>query len=75
MDSFDDWALTAAVFLPLVGAVVMLLVPADEERRHKVIALVTTLATLAVGVYLLVEFDYDEAGGAAVRASTSRGSR
>ena len=64
MDTFDDWALTLAVFLPLVGAVVMLLVPRARGGCHKVIALVTTLATLGVGVYLLVDFDYDDADGA-----------
>src|SRR5215211_7752796 len=63
MDTFDDWVLTLAVFTPLVGAIVMMLVPRDREDAHKVIALVTTLATLAMGVYLLVEFDYGEPRG------------
>ncbi len=63
MDTFDDYVLTAAVFLPLVGAIAMMLVPRDKELNHKVIALVTSLATLAVGVYLLVEFDYGESRG------------
>jgi NADH-quinone oxidoreductase subunit M len=63
MDTFDDWVLTAAVFLPLVGAIAMMLVPRDREATHKVIALVTTLATLAVGVYLLIEFDYGDSRG------------
>jgi NADH-quinone oxidoreductase subunit M len=58
MDTFDDWVLTAAVFTPLVGAIVMMLVPRDREDAHKLIALLTTLATMAVGVYLLVDFDY-----------------
>src|SRR5262245_63896 len=39
----------------------MLLVPRSEESTHKLIALVTTLATMAVGVLLLVEFNYDNA--------------
>ncbi|MDP9421025.1 MAG: NADH-quinone oxidoreductase subunit M [Actinomycetota bacterium] len=61
MDALDDLALTAAVFLPLVGAVVMLLTPRRQETVHKVIALLTTLATFAVGVYVLVRFDYRRA--------------
>jgi NADH-quinone oxidoreductase subunit M len=56
---FDNWALTAAVFLPMVGAALMMAWPKDQENGLKGIALLTTLATAAVGVYLLVQFDYD----------------
>src|SRR5215211_1304806 len=63
MDTFDDWVLTLAVFTPLVGAIVMMLVPRDREDAHKAIALLATLATLAFGVYLLVQFDYGEPRG------------
>jgi len=59
MEDFKDWALTVGVFLPLVGAAVMMLVPRANEELHKLLALVTSLATLGVGVYLLAEFDYD----------------
>ncbi|HVM51594.1 MAG TPA: NADH-quinone oxidoreductase subunit M [Acidimicrobiales bacterium] len=62
MDGFKDWALSLGVFLPLVGAAVMMVVPRAEEQLHKLIALVTSLATMAVGVYLLVDFDYGESG-------------
>jgi NADH-quinone oxidoreductase subunit M len=61
MDTFDDWALTLAVFLPLVGALVMMAWPRDAEGGLKGIALLTTGASLAVGVYLLTQFDYDAA--------------
>ncbi|MDQ3147954.1 MAG: NADH-quinone oxidoreductase subunit M [Actinomycetota bacterium] len=62
MDTLDEYALTAAVFLPLAGAIAMMLVPAREEMNHKVIALATTLATGGVGVYLALRFDYGAAG-------------
>jgi NADH-quinone oxidoreductase subunit M len=62
MDSFDDYALTAAVFLPVAGAIAMLIVPRAAESTHKWIALLTSLATLGVGGYLLASFDYDRAG-------------
>src|SRR5687767_12525676 len=55
---FDSWALSAAVFLPLVGVALMALVPRESEGTLKSLALLTTLATAAVGVYLLVQFDY-----------------
>ena len=59
MNGFDDWALTLAVFIPLVGAVVMMLIPRAEEELHKIVALVTTVATMAVGVGILTRYDYD----------------
>ncbi len=59
---FDAWALTLAVFLPAVGALVMMAVPRARELELKTIALGSSLATLAVGVYLLFAFDYGNAG-------------
>ncbi|HEX9994423.1 MAG TPA: proton-conducting transporter membrane subunit, partial [Acidimicrobiales bacterium] len=61
-DFLNDWGLTLGVFLPAVGAVVMLFVPRRNEAALKGVALVTTLATAAVGVLLLSWFDYDRAG-------------
>jgi NADH-quinone oxidoreductase subunit M len=58
----NNWALSVAVFLPLVGVAVMLFIPRAEENLHKAVALITALATAGVGVYLLVAFDYDRAG-------------
>jgi NADH-quinone oxidoreductase subunit M len=58
----NNWALSVAVFLPLAGVAVMLLIPRSQENLHKLIALVTTVATAAMGVYLLAAFDYDRAG-------------
>ena len=34
---FDAWALSLVVFLPLVGAIVMMAIPKAEEELHKVI--------------------------------------
>ena len=59
---FDAWALTLAVFLPAVGALVMMAVPRARELELKTIALGASLASLAVGVYLLFTFDYGNAG-------------
>jgi NADH-quinone oxidoreductase subunit M len=58
-DFLDTWGLTAMVFLPLVGAVVMMLVPKAEEELHKVIALGTSVATAVAGVLLTINFDWD----------------
>ncbi len=59
---FDAWTLTLAVFLPAVGALVMMAVPRARELELKMIALGASLVTLAVGVYLLFAFDYGNAG-------------
>ncbi len=39
MNWFDDWALTLAVFLPVVGMVIVLLIPRAEEGAQKLVAL------------------------------------
>jgi NADH-quinone oxidoreductase subunit M len=63
VDTGTFWnPLTYAVFLPLVGLLVMLVVPRAEESLHKLIALVTTLATAGIGIFLLTDFDYGSAG-------------
>ena len=63
MDVITDqnWLLSVGVFLPIAGVLVMLFVPRGEELLHKQIALVTALATFAVGIYTLTQFDYDQA--------------
>ena len=58
----NSWALTLAVFLPLVGVAVLALVPRESEGTIKGIALLTTLVTAAVGVWILVNFDYGDVG-------------
>jgi NADH-quinone oxidoreductase subunit M len=58
-DLLDGWGITAAVFLPLVGAAIMLCIPKAEETLHKVVALATSLVVLGVGVAMLAGFDYD----------------
>ncbi len=59
MDWFDSWALSLAVFVPLVGMAVLLVLPRKEEQVQKIVTLLATLVTLAVGVVILFRFDYD----------------
>ncbi|MFZ9158951.1 MAG: NADH-quinone oxidoreductase subunit M, partial [Ilumatobacteraceae bacterium] len=58
----QNWLLTVGTFLPMVGVVVMLFIPKADETMHKLVALVTALATLCVGIYTLTQFDFDQAG-------------
>jgi len=63
MENFlDDWGLTVAAFLPLVGVAVLLLIPRAMEEYHKAVALATSLLVLAVGIGVASYFDYDNAG-------------
>ncbi len=61
MDWFDSWALTLVTFLPLVGCAVVLAIPRAKEGLIKQVTLLTTAATLAVGLIILFQFDYDAA--------------
>jgi NADH-quinone oxidoreductase subunit M len=54
----SDWGLTIMVFLPLAGALAMLLIPRTEEHLHRTLALVVTLATAGVGAAVLADFNY-----------------
>jgi NADH-quinone oxidoreductase subunit M len=71
MNWFDDWALTLAVFIPLVGMGLMLVIPRAQEQAVKMTALLTSLATLGVGVGILVDFDYDAGGKLQFQANES----
>jgi NADH-quinone oxidoreductase subunit M len=59
-DFLNSWGLSLAIFVPLVGAVVMILIPKANEHLHKTIALATSLVVALVGVLLLSNFDYDK---------------
>lgn len=58
----NDWGLSLAIFLPIVGTIAMLLIPRKEEDAHKWIALITSVAVLVVTVLLMTNFDYDRSG-------------
>ena len=60
MNGFDHWVLTGAIFLPIVGAVLIGFIPRANEVRIKTVALGTTLVTLACGVYMIFEFNYSD---------------
>ena len=60
--SNHNWALTVGTFLPLVGVIIMLFIPKAEEALIKSVAIATAIATLAVGIYTMVQFDFGNAG-------------
>src|SRR5689334_5274583 len=62
MDWFDNWALTLAVFIPIVGMVIVLLIPKAEDNLIKAVALLATLLTGADGIGILANFNLDDGG-------------
>ena len=59
--SDNNWVLTVGTFLPLVGVLIMLFIPKADEALAKAVGIITAAATLAVGVFTLVKFNYDKA--------------
>src|SRR5204863_8926933 len=64
MHTFDDWVLTGSIFIPMIGAAVLMILPRENELWLKGTALLASLVTLGFGVYLLANFDYDNAKSA-----------
>jgi NADH-quinone oxidoreductase subunit M len=56
----DNWLLTVGTFLPLVGVLLMMFIPASEEKTHKQIGILTSAVTAAVGAYTLLRFDFGQ---------------
>jgi NADH-quinone oxidoreductase subunit M len=50
---------TGAIFIPVLGAIVIAFIPRTWEFSIKSVALATTLVTLGLGVYLVADFNYD----------------
>ena len=57
----QQWLLSLGTFLPLAGVLVMLFIPKRDEALVKGTAVVTAAATLLVGAYTLIQFDYGQA--------------
>ena len=59
-DLLNGWGPTAATFLPVLGMLVLLVIPKAEENLAKIVALVTTSAVFVVVGLMLLNFDYDQ---------------
>src|ERR671918_2503549 len=72
MDWFDSgWGLTLAIFLPVVGMAIVVMIPREQELAIKSVALLTTVATFGVSVALIALFDYDKTGD--LNSETNKG--
>jgi NADH-quinone oxidoreductase subunit M len=61
-NGWEDWAISIATFLPLVGAVVIAFVPSSQERTIRGLGIAFTGAALVVAIAIAVGFDYGAAG-------------
>ncbi len=62
MNLVEEWGITLAVFLPLLGAIVIALTPKGMEGIQKILALAATGAALLVGLALTFAFEHGEPG-------------
>ncbi len=62
MDWFDSWALTLVVFVPLVGALVLGLIPKEKETAIKGAGLATAAIAFIVSLGVIVGFDFGARG-------------
>jgi NADH-quinone oxidoreductase subunit M len=62
MEWLQDWGISLATFLPVVGAIVLLFIPSRNDRLIKIVGSAFALAALIVGILMLFEFNFDDAG-------------
>src|ERR1043165_8363413 len=56
--TWQQWAITITTFLPIAGAVVVMLVPSSKDRMIRGLGVVTTALALACAVAIAIGFDY-----------------
>ncbi|HLV89981.1 MAG: NADH-quinone oxidoreductase subunit M [Acidimicrobiales bacterium] len=62
MEWFDSWALPLTVFVPLVGALFILLIPKDREDAIKGVGLLTAAVAFLFSLGVAAGFDYSAGG-------------
>ena len=62
--------LTLAIFLPIAGALAILLLPKEEEHRAKVIASAVCAVVLALVAFMFIDYDRDKAGYQFINSTT-----
>ncbi|MEO7557214.1 MAG: NADH-quinone oxidoreductase subunit M, partial [Acidimicrobiales bacterium] len=61
-DILKHWGPSVAIFAPLIGAALMMVIPKAREEAHKVIALLTSLFVFLTLIGIARIFDYGDAG-------------
>ena len=63
MNGWDEWAISIATFLPLVGALVIILVPRDKDRLVRGLGIAVTALAMVVAIAIAIGFDYGSGSG------------
>jgi NADH-quinone oxidoreductase subunit M len=58
MNGWDQWAVTLAVFLPALGALVIAVIPGGMDRLIRGLGILFSGAALVVGIVMLFGFNY-----------------
>jgi NADH-quinone oxidoreductase subunit M len=62
VDWFDSWGVSLTVFLPMLGVIVLLFVPAAMETVIKIVGTAFAGLALIAGILVAVRFDYGKSG-------------
>src|SRR5438093_1253921 len=60
---WENWAISIATFLPLVGALVIAFTPRERDRLVRSLGVLITAAALVAGVVMALGFDYGAGHG------------
>ncbi|MEX1046288.1 MAG: NADH-quinone oxidoreductase subunit M [Actinomycetota bacterium] len=63
MSGWEKSAITIATFLPVVGALLIMLVPKEKDRSVRTLGVVITGAALLVGLAMLPGYDFGKTSG------------
>jgi NADH-quinone oxidoreductase subunit M len=58
----SDWAITLAVFIPTLGALVVALMPKERDREVRMLGILFSGAALVVGIGILIGFNFSAPG-------------
>jgi NADH-quinone oxidoreductase subunit M len=61
--TWENSAITIATLLPLVGAMVIALVPREQDRAVRALGIVFTGVAMVVAIAIAIDFDYGAGGG------------
>jgi NADH-quinone oxidoreductase subunit M len=67
---WENWAISIATFLPLVGAILIVFVPRERDRLVRALGVVFTGAALIVGAIIAIGFDYGAGDGLQLEVNT-----
>ena len=73
--TWQNSAITITTLLPILGALVIVLVPTSKDRLIRALGIVFTGAALVLSIAIAIGFDYGGEAGPPVRARTCAGSR